>query len=492
MENLEVLHRRNKLLLKLLIGSLIASLALSIATDKPTSTILNILIAGGIIVSLIGGLVIKKKLVGLVMYFVTLGMGILSFLMINSVPDITAYFMVYLAIAFVTLYQNYRPIILAAVLGIVQTNYFYFQYKELLFPTVELSGLATINLFLVLVTAVLVVQSIFSEKLRKQLHFSLEQTNGAMCKVEQLLSKVKEAAEVLEGFSDKLTDSINSTETVSGEITLAFNSIASSIETQAHSVNEIRDSFENSNENVVKSVEHAKKMKVISQNTVQHIEKGNEMMGILSKEMSAVNQRVLVTVEVMEDLRKQAHMIEDILSVITGISKQTNLLALNAAIEAARAGEHGMGFAVVADEVRKLAEESGVSTGKISNILEQIQSKTHQAVTDITILKDDILISTDSAIKVENVLVGITDNANDVVTLANNVDNIAKDIQQSSASIMKEISFISSAAQETSASVEEVAASVDSQNKGVADTAESFKGLKKLTAELNKIISETK
>lgn len=77
----------------------------------------------------------------------------------------------------------------------------------------------------------------------------------------------------------------------------------------------------------------------------------------------------------MEELKDSSIKINNIATLITGISEQTNLLALNAAIEAARAGESGRGFTVVADEVRKLAEESKRSADDITNLIIGIEKK---------------------------------------------------------------------------------------------------------------------
>lgn len=82
-------------------------------------------------------------------------------------------------------------------------------------------------------------------------------------------------------------------------------------------------------------------------------------------------------------LNEQCSNISEAMRAITAVAEQTNLLALNAAIESARAGEHGRGFAVVADEVRTLAIRSKESADQITNITEELVSRTASSVSQM-------------------------------------------------------------------------------------------------------------
>ncbi len=126
--------------------------------------------------------------------------------------------------------------------------------------------------------------------------------------------------------------------------------------------------------------EHTADTRDQSKNAEHLAHSGQQAVNRVSLSISGLSSGVQQTAQMIEKLAADSQKIGGVVSEIHGIAEQTNLLALNAAIEAARAGEMGRGFAVVADEVRNLARRVQDSTDVITQMINTLQSGTHDAV----------------------------------------------------------------------------------------------------------------
>ncbi|HTY38096.1 MAG TPA: methyl-accepting chemotaxis protein, partial [Bacteroidota bacterium] len=203
--------------------------------------------------------------------------------------------------------------------------------------------------------------------------------------------------------------------------------------------------------------------------TAKKARRAAEQGGIVVRESVDGMQRIAEVVRksalTVKDLGKSSDQIGEIISVIDDIADQTNLLALNAAIEAARAGEQGRGFAVVADEVRKLAERTTKATKEIAQMIRQIQTDTHGAVSAMDAGTREVesgIELADRAAQSLNEIVGISQTVTDMI-----MQIAAASEQQSSASeeISKNVEAISAVTNETASGTQQIARAAEDLNR---------------------------
>nr|WP_136249561.1 methyl-accepting chemotaxis protein [Ningiella ruwaisensis] len=191
-------------------------------------------------------------------------------------------------------------------------------------------------------------------------------------------------------MQENLTTIVNGIKSAAGDLTAQSEHLKSSsiqisedAQSQASLTSKTLTSLENMQKRLDEVAEMASQTEHNSVETVEFSKKGSHAIQLSANEIESISDTVNDTVGQVKKLESTVNEIGDIIDVISSISEQTNLLALNAAIEAARAGESGRGFAVVADEVRNLAARTGDATGRIQNIITDLQKETAASVSSM-------------------------------------------------------------------------------------------------------------
>ncbi|MGL1887853.1 MAG: methyl-accepting chemotaxis protein [Reichenbachiella sp.] len=214
----------------------------------------------------------------------------------------------------------------------------------------------------------------------------------------------------------------------------------------------------------------------------------NEVASNCQKESQIANDANVQsksTREMMGKLGTAANEIGKVIEVINDIAEQTNLLALNATIEAASAGDAGKGFAVVASEVKALAKQTADATGEIGKQIENMQSITNEAVSDIE--KINLVIEEVNSIS-QTIVAAVEEQSATVGEISSTIG----DAGHSSKEIADNV-------QEAAKGIGEVSSNISGVNQGVTDAAigittvsEGAAMLERLAEDMHKLVGQFK
>lgn len=237
---------------------------------------------------------------------------------------------------------------------------------------------------------------------------------------------------------------------------------------------------------------NANEIENIAFNTKDVVGKGKTILKDLNKKAQNTSEITLTVIDNIENLASDLLSIIEIIETIRDIEEKTNLLSLNASIEAARAGNAGKGFAVVADEIRKLAEQSSISVGHISDIIDVIQKQTTLTVTSAKQAEE--IVGTQSSALKDTVCVfdDINEHIENLSDKLNDITNGMHYMEQAKDSTLESIESISATSEETAAASSELNRSVQGQLDAVQCLNQAANGLNKSSKDLKTAISKFK
>lgn len=267
--------------------------------------------------------------------------------------------------------------------------------------------------------------------------------------------------EKLDGNFQKVAEEMDNIGDAMGTAHMTMESIAGSSEDTARAVNQqadmtgqIQNRLESTNETALSAMDTTAELRNV-------VENGKHLADDLQNQSILVDENTTRISETVAMLVENVQKVSGITESILNISSQTNLLALNASIEAARAGEAGRGFAVVADQIRNLAEETKVSTEKITVIINELTKITNETQQGIEESVESINVQRQ---KVEEVTASFTQVEEGMMLLGNGVESMSSEVGEvldANKVIVDSIEMLSSTSEEVSAETQNSKETID-------------------------------
>ena len=285
-----------------------------------------------------------------------------------------AHFGVFVSLAFLLAYRDWKPIVVGAVtIALHHASFNLFQqwgWGPICFAQSSWVLVAMHASYVVVQSALQIFMALelsHDARLGTELARVTESMRGSADRLCLDLSSVR----VETPLGRALHESIERIGAVMQEVEASAASVRTASGEIAQGNGDLSERTEQTAANLQKTASSMEELAATVRQTADHAQRAEALSLAASKVAADGGQVVEDVVSTMEGITQSSRKIGDIIGVIDGIAFQTNILALNAAVEAARAGEQGRGFAVVAAEVRSLAKRSTDAAREIKLLIEE-------------------------------------------------------------------------------------------------------------------------
>lgn len=425
---------------------------------------------------------------------VAIGVQLMTALHIHQAyGQIEMHFEIFVLLAFLANYRDWRVIAAATVVVAVHHISFYFMQAQgapvFLFEEghVTFAMLVVHALFalaeggvLIMMTRRMFDEGVAADKLTRtvaaiiqnpqqiDLTVTSQGENAALRAFNGLISQIRQ----LVSDNRALTESVNQSASVIRDVTCALSDGSAQLDAEISTISTASEQI------AVTMGDTSKRTQEVNEQTQQARQStiaSKQAIDQTNQSVASLRDTLKAAAETSQALSERCANITEAMRAITSIAEQTNLLALNAAIESARAGEHGRGFAVVADEVRTLAIRSKESANQITKVTEDLVSSTGHSVAQMQACVDLVDAAVNSSQEASLAMSGIaeqiravSDNMTEVATSAVQQEAASHSIARSTASMYELVQQEVIATAELKQQVNELATGCEGMQKAVS------------------------